>query len=542
MFRMFRTSRISRISRKNPVLLLLTVILAATSLLTACSSDDPAGPVLNTADVDTYVESLPTWSQFSPPLVNETAMIADPADTTIVEGSQEYDCNVTHYSVTNTPREIVVFSPDADVLWPGSLLQGDKYAGGLGSLGELPIRQRAPLKVFTDLLTEDVTRTVNDPDAASVAVAVGELIQQATDQGHVAGSSIDFDQKTTYSLRQASLDLGISVNYLGNQVESSLSMDRSVEENSMTAYFTQKMFTVSVVQPQTPSDLFSADFTADHLQDQIDLGRIGPDNLPTYISSVVYGRMLMLTMTSNASVEEMSAALQATRDGIGSGSVDGHHLEVLQNSRLRVTTVGGVDEGVEGLITSGQLSDYFAADAPLTAARPLSYTVRNLADSSIASVSETTEYAINECTQVQAEPTGYRYSIKIDKYRVTDYGCDLWPGVEPEVYYTFELHRDGQNVTVMASTSAGQAVESEENVDYYINSPTFYSNLYFNGQGSMTLIGTMWDQDDGNDETMGSWTIAYEHDQPNGQQYYTRSSCGEVRLYVTVNRVGELYD
>lgn len=528
-------------SRNNPILTLLTLFFTTTILLTACSSDDPTAPLIM-ADVDTYIGSLPTWAEFSPPLVNETTMIADPTDTTIVENSQEYDCNVSYYSVTNTPQKIVVFSPDAEILWPGSLLQGDKYSGGLGSLGELPIRQRAPLKVFTDLLTDDVTRTVDNPDASTVATAVGELIQQATDQGHVAGSSIDFDQKTTYSLKQASLDLGVSVNYMGTQVESSLSMDRTVEENVLTAYFTQKMFTVSVVQPQTPAEFFNSAFTAERLQEQVDLGRMGPDNLPTYISSVVYGRMLMLTMTSSYSLEEMRGALQATREGIGSGSVDGTSLEILQNSRLRVTTVGGVDEGVEGLITSGNLGDYFAANAPLTSARPLSYTVRNLADNSIAAVSETTEYAINQCSAVQPDPTGYRYSIKIDKYRVTDYGCDLWPGVEPEVYYSFELHRQGQNVAIMAATTAAEAVESEEDVDFSISSPTYYANLYFDGTGSMNLVGTMWDQDSGNDEVMGSWNIDYNYNQPSGQQYYTRSTCGEVRLYVTVNRVGVLYD
>ncbi len=180
---------------------------------------------------------------------SENLLLEGPVDSTQLDGSVEYDCQVSQYSVTETPREITVFSPDADIMWPGSLLQGDKYAGGLGSLGELPIRQRAPLKVFIDLLTEDVTRTVVNPDAASVAVAVGGLIQDASDAGHQAGSSIFFDQTTTHSLQQASLDLGISVNYLGTQVQSSLSYEQSLEEHTLTAYFTQKMFTVSVVKP-----------------------------------------------------------------------------------------------------------------------------------------------------------------------------------------------------------------------------------------------------------------------------------------------------
>lgn len=428
-------------------------------------------------------------------------------------------------------------------MWPGSLLQGQKYAGGLGSLGELPIRQRAPLKVFIDLLTEDVTRTVQNPDAASVASAVGGLIQQATDAGHVAGSSIFFDQTTTHSLQQASLDLGISVNYLGTQVESSLSYDQSLEEHTLTAYFTQKMFTVSVVQPQTPSEFFSNEFTDAELNKQVELGRMGPDNLPTYISSVVYGRMLMLTMTSTHSVEDMRAALTASRDGIGSGSVDASHLQVLQESRIQVSTVGGVDDGVEGLITSGRLREYFAADAPLTAARPLSYTVRNLADNSIAKVSETTVYAINECTPADRVPTGARYAITIDKLRLISTGCDPITGPSPEVYYTFVLHHTTGNTT-LASRGSGSYVVMEEGSELAINSAARYVNLYRDGRGTMRVTGTAWDYDPSNtDDVMGTWDLSWGFGTSSGQRYFTRSGGGcSIRLYVSIYKVDDLYD
>lgn len=506
-----------------------------------CSSDNPATPPA-AADVDAYIKALPTWQEYSPELPAENLLISDPVDTTVVHNDLTYNCSVSRYSITDTPREITVFSPDADIMWPGSLLQGDKYAGGLGSLGELPIRQRAPLKVFIDLLTEDSGRTVANPDASSVASAVGALIQDATNAGHIAGSSIFFDQTTTHSLEQASLDLGISVNYLGTQVQSALSYDESVTEHTLTAYFTQKMFTVSVVQPQTPSAYFSG-FTAEKLNEQIDLGRIGPNNLPTYISSVVYGRMLMLTMTSTHTIEDMRAALTASREGIGSGSVDASHLTVLTESRIQVSTVGGVDDGVEGLITSGRLGDYFAANAPLTSARPLSYTVRNLADNSIAKVSETTEYAINNCSPANRTPTGARYAFTIDKLRNTANGCDGFVDPSPEIYYSFVLHRDSGNSTV-ASRSSSNYVQLDLGGEDTINSTVRYVNKYADGRGTFRLTGTAWDYDSiGADEVIGSWDQSWAYGTGNGQRFYTRSGAGcSVRLYVTINKVEDLYD
>ncbi len=530
--------------RSKPLFVLMILMLSFLSLglVAGCSSDDPMAPVAG-ADVDTYVKSLPTWDEFSPPRASENLLLEGPSDTTETYENLEYNCNVSSYSITETPREIVVFSPDAEIMWLGALLQGNKYAGGLGSLGELPVRQRAPIKIFVDLLTDGVTRTVSNPDPSTVAEALGELIQEATDSGHVSGSNIDFDQTTTHSLEQAALDLGISVNYLGTQVESSLSYNRAVTENTLTAYFTQKMFTASVVLPQTPGEVFSESFTDERLNEQVSLGRIGPDNLPTYISSVVYGRMLMLTMTSTHSVEDMRAALSASRDGIGSGSVSGSHLEVLSESRIHVTTVGGVDDGVEGLITSGTLNEYFAADAPLTSARPLSYTVRNLGDNSIAKVSETTVYNINSCTPADRTPTGARYALTVDKLRLISNGCDGITGPSPEVFYNFVLHRDSGNTT-LANRNSDNWVRLNEGGEVNIGSAVRYTNLYADGRGTMRVSGTAWDYDAAsNNEVIGSWNLNWNYGTSNGQRYFTRSGGGcSIRVYVTINKVEDLYD
>ncbi|MEX2466231.1 MAG: hypothetical protein WD995_04940 [Gemmatimonadota bacterium] len=137
-----------------------------------------------------------------------------------------------------------------------------------------------------------MTRTVEDPDPSSVAAALGEL--------------------------------GISARYLGTTVTSKLSYEESREERTPTAYFVQRMFTSSMVLPQTPAEVFSEEFTEERLEEQVQLGRI-----------------LIVTMTSTHSVEEMQAALNASNDAIGSGSVGSEHLQVLEESEIRVSAVGG---------------------------------------------------------------------------------------------------------------------------------------------------------------------------------------------------------
>lgn len=520
--------------------LALGSLVALAMTLTACG-DDPTTPGPPSADLTAVFETVPEWSAFELPRADQNEAIGEPQLEYVESNGDGYDCTTTEYSITRTPDKITIFNPDAEILWLGSLLQGDGYRDGLGSLQELPIRQRAPLKIFIDLLDDEVGATVEDPDAQSVASALGGLVSQAQESGHQAGSKFFFDRKITHSVRQAALDLGVSANYMGTQIEAELEYDRTVEKNTVTAYFIQQMYTASMVLPQTPEALFSGDFTQEALDRQVQAGRLGPNNPPTYISSIVYGRMLMLTMTSTYSYERMFAALEASRASLGGVSVEAEDLEVLQEAQFRVSTVGGSDDGVTALLSTGQLADYFAADAPLTTARPLSYTVRPLIGSdNIARVSETTTYNIRECTYVPSEPTGARYRMRLDKIRVIADGCDGAFSPAPELYYDFDLHTpDG--TSDFAGRSAGNAATVGEGGELSIGVERFV-NLH--GSEKMRISGTVWDYDSGsNDEVLGTWDLQWGWGTSNGQRYFTRSGGGcTVRLYVTITKMEDLYD
>lgn len=357
-----------------------------------CEDSNPTQPANNQMSVNDYFLNWPSWESFSPQLSDTTA-VGQP----IVEF--DYQNQVTRItkpcSITRTPEKIVTYSPSSEILYIGSLIQGNTYLGGLGTMEELPIRQRAPLTISIDLLFNDNSRTVENPNLASVQQAIGELISAADSASHVAGSSIFFNQTTSHSVEQSALKLGLSASFMGASVKSSLDWNKSRETHTVSAYFIQKMFTTSMVLPQRPIDLFSDDFTNELLNEQIELGRIGPDNLPVYVSNIVWGRMMMLTMTSSFEVDEMKAALRASYAGI-SASVAAQHLNVLQNSEIRLVTVGGDQTAALNYLRTGQLGSFFEINAPLTSAVPISYTLRNLGDNSVAKVSETTSYDMLE--------------------------------------------------------------------------------------------------------------------------------------------------
>jgi hypothetical protein len=178
------------------------------------------------------------------------------------------------------------------------------------------------------------------------------------------------------------------------------------------------MFTVSVELPQTPAAFFGSRFTQAALKEQADLGRIGPDNLPIYVSSVVFGRMLLFTFSSDASAEDIQGALQLAYEGAATGvsaEVNSRYRKVLASAQIQVVTVGGSADDALALIRSGKLRDYFRADAPLTSARAISYTLRSLGDNAIAAVSETTRYEVTECDPPPPppRPKGHSFAVTL---------------------------------------------------------------------------------------------------------------------------------
>ena len=373
-----------------------------TAALASCGGDDanPVEPPVQ-ADVNSYLMDLPSWDDFAAVEDTTTAPVGD----MLADMSTSMLCTTTPYSITQNPEAVVTFGAAPDVMYLGSLIQGDTYLGGLGSMEELPIRQRAPLTIALKLFTgTDITRTVENPNAATIQAALNDLVAEAN-SGEPPGSRTFYQYKQSYSSQQAALSVGLSYKYMGSYGRMSLDFETSTEKTTVTAFLKQIMFEAYIVRPQTPAQFFSEDFTEDLLDEQIALGNIGTGNLPVYVSRIQYGRMLLYSMTHTASRTMMSYAARAGYNGLASVSADvrAEVESILQNATITVASIGGNDDGIRAMIRSGELSDYFAYDDPLTTAEPLAYALYNLADGSLAVVSETTGYDVRQCSSIAAK-------------------------------------------------------------------------------------------------------------------------------------------
>jgi hypothetical protein len=516
-------------------------------LLAGCGDDPQTAPERAIpADVDGYLRDLPAWESFAPILPDIEEPAGEPTEEQVIGDGTVYDCTTTPYSITRTPDKIVTLNPDAGILWPGVLLQGKGHLMGIGSLAELPIRQRAPLAVSIDLLTGENSRTVESPDLASVNAAIGGLIQAAHDEGHVAGSNIFFTQESMHSVAQAALKMGLSASYMSAEVKASLEGSVSAEKTRLTAYFVQRMFTVSVVQPQTPGAVFSSDFAQGDLEEQIALGRIGEDNLPVYVASVAYGRMLMFSFISSADEAEIRQTLNVVYNGgeFGAGGeLSGEQKAILETAEINVVTVGGDAENALALLRSGDLRDYFAADAPLTTAVPISYTVRNLSDNSIAKVSETTTYNLTECIPQDLEPTGAEYEITLNQLRIAErgpFGCSNCIATPKYALYV----EDSQGSQIAARKDAVSTFDlfCTGEIHDLLARRTIRVRLHTDGRDQARIYGLDELVDPG---ANWSYNVTFRNSITVGNRttsVWSDYDCQRIELRYNVRKVGDLFD
>lgn len=386
-------------------------LLALIALLAACNIIDPAKPDDKTDppppppppgqnDYNSYSATLPSWSSFSPAVAPQNAPSGETVRFTETVDGRALVCAQRKFTIADNPRTLVTLNPNIDAFWVGSLLQGKHYKSGLGSLAELPIRQREAITIYVDVLGSDVTREVANPSPASTQQAIADMIIGLDASTVPLSNSLNYRQTASYSMEQAALQLGMSAKYLSTSVKASLSTSSRVDRSTLLVTLEQRLFTVSMVTPQEPGHFFTSEFTAEAIAEQERLGRIGPDNLPVYVSSIAYGRMLTFSFSSSASYSEIRGTLDASYKALGSGvnvNLSAEQRKILEEAEIKVVAIGGPQDSAFEAIRTGDYRAFFKENVPLSTAVPISYQVNNLANNTPAMFGETAEYTVTDC-------------------------------------------------------------------------------------------------------------------------------------------------
>ncbi len=342
-------------------------------------------------------------------LITSIDKISVPVETDIAAGVGESKLefrNGQRFRVTSTPRTAVntfeslaAFDVHADVLWPGSVVQGRSLPSGV--LQPLALNRAPGTIVLNNLMAQGTSgiyvSDIERPSLGRVQQSVQNLLAQEFEDDTPA--KISFFMKQFYSLEHAMMQIGASYSWLSGSVKAELQSNSYSEMSNYVVRFVQAYYSVSFEPPGSPEALFAPDVTVEDASLYM-----GSGNPPAYISTVTYGRMLLVFASTRAEAESLRLALAASFSSMASSgqvNVDIQHKKVLQESEIKVLALGGPSSGVVKLLTNADkakgLEDYlregqnFTRDSPGV---PIAYQARYLRDNDVARVSFTTNYEI----------------------------------------------------------------------------------------------------------------------------------------------------
>ncbi|WP_158978714.1 thiol-activated cytolysin family protein [Cellulophaga sp. L1A9] len=362
----------------------------------SCSKEEESQTypaMTNAAKLTAFNAEINTLSPFENPIV------IDPPEEISSEPAEEtgdYLCSTKRFKAAPEYNEMLLLDPTTSVIYPGALIRGESIATG----EYIPIvASRKPISISVSLqnITGSPSRTVEDPKLSTIREAINDIL--STEVTGATASKLSFEVSNVYS--EEHLKGSIGANYNSTTVDVGSSFDFSSEkvESRVVVKYVQSYYTIDMDAVENPSDLFT------ELPEVASLGA----TLPSYVSTVTYGRMILFTATSSYSNTEMNAAFSAAFEaGISSGNVqiDASYQNIINNSSIKAFVMGGSGaeavqavtgiEGVKSFILSG---GNYTKDSP---GAPLSYTLRNISNNAISNIVLATEYSVQQCEKIRS--------------------------------------------------------------------------------------------------------------------------------------------
>ena len=511
--------------------------------LIACQSTEAPikGGGDNQAGIQEFTSALPAWE--TPRIQNIDNR--ELTEGVVIENDTTYDCTVETRQLDPTKttyQEIMLAGISADVLYPGSLLQGDNIEKGL--LRSVRV-DRAPITMTINLNIEDPSITVPNPSTATMRDAVSELIRRAdTRLGEidVVPGNIFYNKVEAHSFQQSMNEVGISAGYddgISSKIDASFNFgsERKASSHTIMVYLVEPLFEISFAEDdlKSPADLFASTVTKADLLQEENAGRMGKDNLPVYVKSIKYGRILMYTLTSSQveTFEELQAAVNGSYGAFSGGaSYTQADRDIIAESQETMIAFGGSQEASKAAILD---LEKFFVPIEATQAVPISYEIRDL-EGNVAQVGDITEYKVQKCEPRDAVPVGEKVRVTLEQVRVHD-ACDAFlEGESGEIFGNFSL-----NGAQVWSIPKSNPRETSDGDFISINqSRTF--DLKYSPVDTVRISGTLADTDGASaDDPVGAWNFTLNTRSGYGSKTSKSSPKCSSTLYYKFERLNYLY-
>lgn len=374
--------------------------------LLICSCNKETDSTIKPQGGETYEEIIARGGDFpsypqsrTEEVISESAPFTEEYDNTNKDGvatsTERFECVTKKVSVLDGNGQFPLFNSSADVIYPGSLLQGATLSNATPS--PIVVR-RAGGTISYNLNNGNLSSSfaVEEVKKSSIQNGMNTIISNS---GDVVPANFQLEIIQVESESQMALEMGIDFESYTTKVAADLSFSSDKEYNRMLVKLNQSYYTMSFDLPTSLDQVFHPSVTPDQLSTYVQ-----EDNPATFISSVTYGRIFYMLVESTSSREEMSAKIDASYETFKNkveGELDAEFMQSLENLKIKVIAYGGDTNGtfqLGGETSVNAIANKLAETTEIKAGLPLSYVVRSVArPDQIVGTKLATEYDLVEC-------------------------------------------------------------------------------------------------------------------------------------------------
>ena len=394
-------------SKKILTSMLMALFIAASSIvLSACIFDfdnrdrdeENSNLTFNTSASPTQAFAFETEDT---PLTREQA-IENGYPVPPITASPAYTVTYSTRQATATHDSLAHFGANNTMLYPGALLN-------LNTMAPISVA-RAPLTISLDAGTwtgvpEDapLSTVVSNPTTSTMEQGLRTLVQNNVVEGVNMSASTNWTLREFRSERDMEMTLGIGFRGFGANMQNDFSFENMTRQTNIVLELEQVFYTVRVDRPTEVSGFFADSLTNSQIRQAI------PNTMvPVYVSDVVFGMRVVVSIQTNFQMTDIQNELQASFNGFGaSGSVTSEFNRMMtdqstqissfvyggsaaQNNRISLAAAGGDFTAILGEV----FSDEF--DAVHAVGQPIAFRVRHLEDGSLAGIVDSDTYTIKE--------------------------------------------------------------------------------------------------------------------------------------------------
>ncbi len=389
--------------RYSPLLSIIALSIAACSGEKVTGVDPGTRPSPDAAKIDALISALPAWTD-SPP-AQRSPVTRTPVYLTEALGSDimDYRCGVTGMNTVKQYARVFSAGSNLSNLYPGALIEGATLRSGDPAVISSVERPTLTLRITLPIQNQSIV--VQDVNSVTMSQAIADLQRAAaTEQGmrDVVPANMIFELTEASTFDQSMTEVGVSLGYanplkgIGASGNINSSTSRSVKTNSVVVKFVQEMYTIDVADDLLPkaSSFFSSSVTEGDVQALAAAGKIGSNNVPLYVASITYGRVLFFSARSTdvLDVNELKSAMNVAGGAFSGGaSLNTRQKSLLSTATYQIIPFGGPQSAATAAIASLNWSKFFVP-AEATTAVPIAFTVKTLNGKQVAKIHNNVNY------------------------------------------------------------------------------------------------------------------------------------------------------